>query len=292
MEKIFLILLILLLYFFILVLLIYSKYSSIIRQQSKETYDKTNNIPKIIWTYWHETEKPVLINKCYLTWVKHNPDYIIRCLNKKNYKEYAPELEVDNFESVTKFSDFLRFLLVSKYGGVWMDATIICNTSLNNILRNECEFTGYFIPNFTILENYPVIENYFLASTANSDFMIKWKQEVFRSLDFKNQEEYVENVRKSGYNLQQIPYPEYLSCHVAAQVILQNETINKFNIFLINTVSDVGPFYYLNENNWDSEKALASLCKKEFLTPLIKLRGIERNHINQFMSCLFTNDYN
>lgn len=260
---------------------------------------KSYAIPKIIWSYWDSETKPKFIENCIKSWKKYNPSFEIHILNQNNYKKYiSSPLNYKNFEQITRFADFLRFQLLSEHGGIWIDASIICNESLDWVVdQNEYEFVGYYTPNFTTIDKYPVIENWFLASSKKSYFMQKWNKEVQSIKNFKNVENYIDSLRNQGIDLQNIPFPEYLMCHAALMKVFQSNSDNSFKINVISSVGDNGPFRYLSVNNWESEIALQSLCiNTDNKTPLIKIRGDERKKLeknehlnNQVIDCVFDN---
>jgi len=260
------------------------------KKKKKENEDKY--IPKVIWTYWHSKQIPSLVQKCVMSWRRYNPDFEIVVLNADTYKEYisnSQEIVPDKFDSITRFADFLRFQLLSEHGGIWMDATIICNASLSWVVENENEnereYVGYFMPNFTTDDRYPIIENWFMACTKGSVFMRDWNREVQRIRQFQDSDLYIEDVQKKGVNLQNLSSPSYLMCHAAAQVVLQNKLaqIRSYSIDVRSAVDKSGPFYYLSEEDWDSYRGLQNM-RSRYETPLVKLRGAERATIEQYPS--------
>ena len=67
-----------------------------------------------------------------------------------------------------------------------------------------------------------------------------------------------------------------MAIHVAAQKVLQ---IDKYPLdsFILRKAED-GPFKYLVDAKWDSEKALHLACSnKKYQFPIMKMRGAERN---------------
>ena len=76
--------------FFCVILVIFLFY---IRSRVKEGFqDESNQIPKIIWTYWNNDTLPEFIEKCINTWKKHNPTYKINVVTPSNLKDY---LDID-----------------------------------------------------------------------------------------------------------------------------------------------------------------------------------------------------
>lgn len=100
-----------------------------------------NNPPQskiYVWSSWWQGEDslPEILRICYNSHKKYifsneyfNVDYIF--ITKNNYKEYIdlPDYIISKFErgiiSYTHFSDILRVFLLEKYGGMWLDITVL-----------------------------------------------------------------------------------------------------------------------------------------------------------------------
>jgi hypothetical protein len=264
-------------------------------QKYKENYENYE-IPKIIWTYWDGTT-PDIVNKCIDTWRKHNPTYEIIILNKNNLNNYLPEVDfskMKNIENPAHFSDMVRIHVLAKNGGIWCDASIICLKSFDwiNELRNKenSEFVGFYIDSFTKNEykkKAPVIENWFFACIKGSEFVSNWRDEYKRITEFESRKQYLENVKSSNIDFQNIGMNEYLAMHISAQKILQSGQTYKLS--LIKAEDDA--FKYLTQNDWDSKKAIQNLvdCNNESIKTssscsflqgkIIKLRGDDRKQL-------------
>lgn len=271
------------------------------KQKSTEFFENSNKIPKKIWTYWDNESLPDVVEKCIQTWRKHNPEYTVIVLNKNNLKEYLPDIDFTKIKHITdspqKYSDMVRLHTLSKYGGIWSDASIICLKSYDTWIpvlqeENNCDFIGFYIERFTLSEykEYsPVIENWFFACSDNCIFVKDWLNEFLRINEFETVDEYVDLVVKEGVNIQNISGPVYLSMHVACQKILQQGP-NKPYTFGLLKAEDTA-FKYLTQNNWETNKAIQNLldCKNEktemncdfFNSPIIKLRGNDRAELEK-----------
>lgn len=95
-------------------------------------YIKNNNITssRIIWFFWGQGESamPPLVKACFQQLIKHN-EYVT-LVTRDNFKKYVDISDiilkrVDNgILPWAHFSDILRNLLLSKYGGLWLDSTV------------------------------------------------------------------------------------------------------------------------------------------------------------------------
>jgi hypothetical protein len=238
--------------------------------------------PKIIWTYWDNPDKiPKTVKMCMKGWKRFNPDYEIILLTKGNYKKYVsiPEeiISEPNFnDNPTRFADLVRVWTLAQNGGVWIDSSIILKETLDNwLFPRPAEFSGFYIASFTKEGLPPVIENWFFACSKGSEFVRRWRDEFSQIAKYPGVEKYVESRKEMGVNYEGIASPTYLAMHISAQKVLQ---IDKYPLdSLILRKAEDGPFKYLTENGWDSERALKFACKhKQYQGPIMKMRGDER----------------
>lgn len=111
-----------------------------------------------IWLYWEDikdTEHPAYIGLCCDTIVKHcNSDFKVTLVSPKNLKEYLPELREDLglLKYIAHKADYIRWKLLEKYGGIWLDIDYIAIKSPKEVyfLLEDYDFlyTGHpFLPN-------------------------------------------------------------------------------------------------------------------------------------------------
>lgn len=245
-----------------------------------------NRIPKKIWTYWDNSDKiPKTVKMCMEGWKKYNPNYEIFLLTKKNYKGYVtiPE-EITghpNFnDSPARFADLVRCYVLAEHGGVWIDSSIILKGSIDDWLFPKYgEFSGFYIEEFTTDKRYPVIESCFFACNKDSKFMKLWRDEFSEIARYPSVEKYIESRKKLIY-FQKIMDPNYLAIHISAQKVLQWDEYPMEGIIL--KKAEEGPFRYLVDTKWDSEKGLKLACMdKSYQAPIMKLRGYERKVLEE-----------
>lgn len=101
-----------------------------------EIQDTTNEGP--VWFCWWQgkAEMPPLVQKCWRELKKNVTNREIIFIDQSNYTEYillSPVI-INRFKkgeiSIAHFSDVIRFNLLNKYGGIWLDSTILtsCNS--------------------------------------------------------------------------------------------------------------------------------------------------------------------
>ena len=201
-----------------------------------------------------------VVEKCVESWKFYNPSYKVVILNKSNCRHYIDD-DIDSIkhgkDSMARFSDYVRLCVLAKYGGFWIDASIICHhpfTWLHGVQKKlDVELVGYYMDGFT-LEEYkpycPVIESWFFACIPNSNYMKDWKNEFLSTKDYNTIDDYLTNIDSQLISRQKIGgLSNYLAIHIAAQKIMQTNR-DKYNICLFSECN--GPLKPLCENGWDS----------------------------------------
>ena len=227
-----------------------------------------------------------VVEACIESWKFYNPTYDIRVLNKSNCSTYI-DTNVNIFslrhanENNTRFSDFLRAIILSKHGGFWVDASIICHHPISwvhAIQRSyRVEFVGYYTGN----QSMPTVENWFFACVPDSAFMRDWCQEFIRFNEFTNTNDYLSDVRNQGVSLDNMPYLDYLTMHASAQQVLQSHP-ESYRIYLF--CANSGPLSYIEQVGWDYPRAVDLLTNKDTCTSfysyaMIKLPNGPRNEM-------------
>lgn len=108
------------------------KYSYVIKTDSYPSATK-GAINKNIWICWLQGEEkaPDLVKKCITSVRRYMDTYDIHIITSANLNEYIeiPEYIVDKWKSSiisnALMSDIIRTELLIKYGGLWLDATVL-----------------------------------------------------------------------------------------------------------------------------------------------------------------------
>jgi len=101
-----------------------------------------------VWTCWWQGEEqaPPVVREC-LASIRRNASKQVICITEENCSEYIdiPEhliRRVSNGSmSFTHLSDYIRFSLLYKYGGLWLDATIWCGRPIPDEVFDRRLFT-------------------------------------------------------------------------------------------------------------------------------------------------------
>lgn len=233
------------------------------------TPKKNLGTDKIIWQYWGQGYEPEKIHPvvkiCFESVEKFKGDYTLIRLSDENYAEYVdlPEVVLQKKSTWTPaaFSDILRLALVTAYGGVWLDATIMLTDTLPERYRQMDYFMFQRDPDelykkwwensyayyYGWHKDYKVtlLNSVIFSKAGCRDLLDLYSLvvEVWRRYDsapdyFFFQIMWHEYVRKTGHNcpIESDCVPQYLAhvmeesfpCHDIAK-ILEISSIHKFN---------------------------------------------------------------
>jgi hypothetical protein len=257
-----------------------------------------NEIPKVIWTFWDKDELPEIVQKSIENWKKYCPGFEVIIVTMSNVSQFLPEINIEDFRSdefIQRKSDMVRLGLLAKYGGIWSDASIATKKSYDWIIeeqkKRKFEFMGYYRVASTEDQKFPIVENWFFAAIPNSYFVSKWRDEFQRLSDFKTSQEYIEDLKNKGVNLQGIPDPNYLTPYASAQLVMQNDIkadYVKDKLYLL--PADDGPFRHATRNGWDPKKSMEWICQNDTELPdMIKIYGLERRAVESepALKCMY-----
>lgn len=135
-----------------------------------------DDIPKIIWTYWPQAPAPAFIQACLANWRRFAPDHEVRPLNRDSIARWLPELHA-GFDDmpIERQTDWLRVQLLSRHGGVWMDAATPLSRDLGWLhdlrANSQAEYVGFYLERDTPGPDRPAVESWFMASVPAGRFV-------------------------------------------------------------------------------------------------------------------------
>lgn len=255
---------------------------------------KATDFPKKIWIFWENKDKgsslPDIVQRCVDLAQKMNPGYVITVLNSDNFTGYVDDedKQVPRVfrDSLPAKSDYIRICVLRKNGGIWMDASVICQKPFDDWLFDHaqgCEYIGVYNHTFTskeMLNVAPIPESWFFACLPGSDFMNAWYNEM-KEVDMAGgPAKYIDRVRASGYTTQLMQAENrwtwddvlpYLFVYVAFTVALQKNP-GRFNMLL--RVAERTGYVYLDDDPADPVRGVDRVMAHEFDDqPIIKLHN-------------------
>lgn len=132
--------------------LLMKRYKYIIDKYVNERIDWNNpaaSVEKRIWTLWWqgEAEAPDIVKACFSA-MRRNCSGKVTILDQNNYMKYVelPDYIVRKVStgqiSLTHFSDILRMHILERWGGIWLDATILPVTKLEDAIFTYPYYTA------------------------------------------------------------------------------------------------------------------------------------------------------
>lgn len=244
-------------------------------------------IPKKIWMYW-EGELSGFVEQCVEQVKKTNPDYEVNFLTQDTVKSFC-DIDFGRFPKATpqQKADLLRFELIYQYGGIWLDASTIVYESLDWIqalvVRNQTNSFAYYRVKNTTLKEFPVLENWLLASAEKNIFFKEWFNELAKAIEM-SPKAYLQQLKQTEPQyqdlFQQIGRLEYLVAYVACQKVMRKHLPS---MSLINC--DKNALFFQVKHQWVKEKVLIDMAVNyppAEMPRLIKLAGKERKTLSHY----------
>lgn len=139
-------------------------------------------MPPHIWTYWSQGryQVPPVVQLCIESWSSWGKIDDVRVLDDQIVMDFLtaddlparfPELPVQ------MKSDAVRFALLAKYGGIWMDASTLASGPIMPWLKEELGVRDFFVfRNGKFGNGGRLFEIGFIACAAQHPFLRQWSQ--------------------------------------------------------------------------------------------------------------------
>lgn len=159
---------------------------------------------KKIWLYWNSAldEAPEVVRLSFKSWEQLNPEYKVVLLNDESVKsklgfDFNAIFEICNIKlTLANKADLLRLYLLSRYGGVWVDATTFCIKPLEEWLPYISYKTDFFAFRQNKVKSRP-IEVWFMYADKGSPIIRKTLNDFVDYLTYEREVSlYVSNSKK------------------------------------------------------------------------------------------------
>lgn len=153
------------------------KYQTVIKQGVDETLERKKSDK--VWVCWLQgiDRAPELVQACFRSLVKALPEADIICLNENTINNYItlPNYIIEKRDkgiiSNAHYTDIVRTALLCKYGGGWIDATVLCTSDVfPEYIKNASLFV--FQEWGGIDDLWSVISNWLIFSESNNPIML------------------------------------------------------------------------------------------------------------------------
>eukprot|EP01084_Bolivina_argentea_P317556 550605_1 len=227
---------------------------------TQSTPDQIHPIPRIIWTFWNGNPSPI-VRLCIDTWKRTNPEWKIILLNENNVNEYILKSDLPKYwdyysGQYARLTDFMRLYLLCKYGGAWLDASIILNKKLTDIFplnNKKYEFWGgYADHNMSPSKSFIVTpESWLLISRPGNKFICLWYDEFYY---------YLNNYSTTNKYITYLKHQKHVNWSGLNNISMQYHTV----------------WFSLRKTLYDHK--IDGLDKSIYLTDFIKDKGINLHH--------------
>lgn len=264
-----------------------------------------SRIPRIIWMYW-DGDKSLFVEKCIESWRVKNRDHRVIVLDRDNIGEYLTGIDIGGMRHAgrsVEVSDYVRLLVLERYGGIWVDASTVCNKSVNewvHRLSPRYEYVGFMVSNRKYMGEFRrrgvgepylgedvrrkiMIESWFMAVERGSEFIRRWCKEFMGMNGYRTRGEYVEAKRREGVDMSRMVRHEYYAMYISGMKVIQDgyplERIKLYDAL------STGYYYYMSgggeeENIRFMERNEEIFRRLEMVKFNSGMRGyIERNRI-------------
>ncbi len=171
-------------------------YGEIIQKYRYFSQNKAQEPSNFIWSIWWQGEDnaPEIVKTCFASVRRHCGGKNFRVITKENFSDYIqiPEHILAKLDSgvitLTHLSDILRFYLLSRYGGMWLDATIFVTANIPDeifemdyyVIRHEENSHSYGVNRDRWITYLQAAKKNNLLCSFGYDFLAEyWKEKNF-----------------------------------------------------------------------------------------------------------------
>jgi len=248
-------------------------------------------VPRKVWSYWHDDHPPLVVRLCIDNWKALNPGYEVRLLSARSVADFLPDVPPTLSRlGAAKQSDWIRLALLERYGGIWLDSSIILTTSLDWMLHRQqataAEYVGFYLDRYAVAGSRPLVDSWCMAAPVGSPFIRDWLA-LFRAEVIDGEtEDYLDALRAGGRFdavVQKLGSPSYHTVHVCAQDLLERHP-SSYRLLLLR--AEDSAYAFQARSRWKRRRLYVHLLFNAIpdpCTPMIKLRGGERRKLEPYV---------
>lgn len=138
-----------------------SKYKYALQNELPTDLEPNGRYQNCVWTLWLQGEEnaPQIVKNCIKSFRVYLKNYRLIVLDENSIQKYVhiPKIIMDKYKSgaisKTYFSDIVRYCLLYKYGGLWLDSTVLLTDKFPDKILNQnffmfsnCRFRSNYKP--------------------------------------------------------------------------------------------------------------------------------------------------
>ena len=258
-------------------------YKKIIWGKGEKCYKE---IPKVIWIYWNSPNYPPLVDICISQLKNLLIDFEINITNDNNLNEFLPNIHLMRKDlPLANYSDLIRLELLQKYGGYYLDASVLITKNLDWIIKikqeDNSDLVGFYSDSYTIDWDFPLLETWFIATTPQNKFITAWTEEFKKCYTSTQPHQYF---NQENFLFLDKYLNHYLIAYLAAAKIMRNNS--NFRLSMI-SANNVGHYYNFEKKLLPHKLQEIFLFNKEepfFIPNLIKFEKAGRTAIDEALN--------
>ncbi len=164
---------------------LFNKYKNLINEFENTEKQEGSNY---VWICWFQgiEKAPDLIKACVNSIKRNMPNKNIVILTNENINDYVqlPDYIIEKYNKgiipKVHFSDIIRIELLCKYGGLWLDSTVLCTSP--NIPKYIFEIPLFVYKSFDLFrtdELPTVASSWLIAAKTNNPILLLTKELLF-----------------------------------------------------------------------------------------------------------------
>lgn len=245
-------------------------------------------IPRILFTFW-DAEPPELVKCCIALMRQRNPRWEVRQLTYGCAGLPTPPTPRATLSGAQQ-ADWYRLHALAEHGGVYLDATCV---TLGPI-EEWVDVGRAAVQGFEYDCDGATLESWAIAAPRGSALVAAWRDEFARAVSLGHDARgllgpYCERLPAGVVTPRLRDSLPYLAIHAAWRVARRSRAAADEEVVLLPALEVGRPYRYLALHSWDSASAVADLFAAPSAeesaalaaTPLLKLRGKERQHVRR-----------
>lgn len=210
-----------------------------------ETKEKTNHVDTV-WMCWLQgfDNAPLIVKRCLESVQKNMLQKKIVLIDQNNFTDYVemPEYILDKWKKGiignAHFTDMVRLELLIKYGGYWIDATVLCTDGDAITLYDKEPLFMYSFYYFGFNPEIMTLNNWFIHSCTNNNVLCLLRELLYsywrdknRAVDYFLTHLFLTMALEHYQDeFERMPIVSQVDAHVLATYIYDEFQENKYNL--------------------------------------------------------------